>query len=123
MKISTLFLAAATFAAASASARNLEITISDIRSDRGSILVMATAEGVDKPFYGRAEARIGSVVVILEGIDAAKAEVSLFHDENGDFKLEMGDRGPIEGYATCQCKLPEEQNSVTLKLYYPETEE
>lgn len=46
----------------------------------------------------------------------------LFHDEDGDYKLKMGDRGPAEGYATRKCKLPAEHNTATLKLYYPATE-
>lgn len=123
MKNHRLFLLAAALilTTVSAAARNLEITVVDIRSDRGSILVMATVKGVEKPFYGMAAANVGSVTVTLEGIDAETAEVSLFHDENGNFKMDMGDRGPVEGYATRKCKLPGEQNTVTLKIYYPET--
>lgn len=125
MKKHALFLlaAAATLSATSAAARNLEITVADIRSDRGSILVMATVEGVDKPFYAMTAAKAGTVVVSLEGIDADKTDVSLFHDENGNFKMDMGDRGPIEGYAARKCNLPETENAVTLKLYYPQTGE
>lgn len=125
MKKHALFLlaAASTLSATSAAARNLEITVADIRSDRGSILVMATVEGVEKPFYAMTAAKAGTVVVSLEGIDADKADVSLFHDENGNFKMDMGDRGPIEGYAARKCNLPETENAVTLKLYYPQTGE
>lgn len=123
MKNHRLFLLAAAviLTTVSAAARNLEITVADIRSDRGSILVMATVKGVEKPFYGMAAAKAGSVSVTLEGIDAETAEVSLFHDENGNFKMDMGDRSPVEGYATHKCKLSGEQNTVTLKIYYPET--
>ena len=58
----------------------------------------------------------------LEGIEADAAELSLFHDEDGDYKMKMGERGPAEGYATRKCKLPAEHNTATLKLYYPATE-
>ena len=64
----------------------------------------------------------GRMQVTLEGIEADAAELSLFHDEDGDYKLKMGDRGPAEGYATRKCKLPAEHNTATLKLYYPATE-
>lgn len=115
------FLLTAGFALASlaASAKTLEVTVSDIRTDKGSILVMAKAAGQEQPVYGMAAAKTGKVAVTLEGIDADAAEISLFHDEDGDYKMKMGERGPAEGYATKKCKLPEERNTVTMKLYYP----
>ncbi len=122
MKIA-LFTAALLLAATSLTGKDLTVTVRDIRNDKGSILVMATAEGQQTPVYGMAPARTDSVVVItLRGIDAAAAEVSLFHDEDGDYKMKMGDRGPAEGYAAKRVRLPEEQNAATLKLYYPDTE-
>lgn len=115
-KLLTLFALATV---ANASARKLEITVADIRSDRGSILVMATLPGEEKPRYAMAQAKTGSVTVTLVGLEADAADVSLFHDENGDFKMDMGERGPTEGYATRKCKLRAEENAVTLKLFYP----
>ena len=90
--------------------------------DKGNILVMAKVAGQEQPVYGMAAARAGKVVVTLEGIEADAAELSLFHDEDGDYKMKMGERGPAEGYATRKCKLPAEHNTATLKLYYPATE-
>ena len=120
MKILQLLLAVS-FALASmaASAKTLEVTVSDIRSDKGSILIMAKAAGQKQPVYGMAAAKTGKVAVTLESIDAETVEVSLFHDEDGDYKMKMGERGPAEGYATEKCKLPAERNTVTMKLYYP----
>ena len=115
------FLLAVGFALASmaASAKTLEVTVSDIRSDKGSILVMAKAAGQEQPVYGMAAAKTGKVAVTLEGIDAETAEVSLLHDEDGDYKMKMGERGPAEGYATQKCRLAAERNTVTMKLCYP----
>ena len=90
-----------------ASAKTLEVTVSDIRNDKGNILVMAKVAGQEQPAYGMAAAKAGKVIVTLEG---------------SDYKLKMGDRGPAEGYATRKCKLPAEHNTATLKLYYPATE-
>ena len=110
MKTLHLLLAASFMLASTAvSAKTLEVTVSDIRNDKGNILGMAAA-------------RAGKVVVTLEGIEADAAELSLFHDEDGDYKMKMGERGPAEGYATRKCKLPAEHNTATLKLYYPATE-
>lgn len=117
-----LLTTALALASLAASAKTLEVTVADIRNDKGTILVMAKVAGQEQPVYGMAAAKAGKVVVTLEGLDADMAEVSLFHDEDGDYKMKMGDRGPVEGYAMKKCKLPEDRSSVTLKLYYPATE-
>lgn len=122
MKTLFVTLAALTLGTAAATAKTLEITVEDIRSDKGLILVMATVAGQQQPVYGKADAKKGSVVVTLEGLEADAAEVSLFHDEDGDFQMKMGDRGPLEGYAAKKCKLPAEKNAAKLRLYYPATE-
>lgn len=113
-----LMLAAALAAAATLSAKTLEITVPNVRNSKGSILVMAAVPGQEKPVYGMAEAQEGAVVLTLE-IPGDTAEVSLFHDENGDYKMAMGDRGPTEGYAAKKCKLAEERTAVRMKLFYP----
>ena len=96
MKTLHLLLAASFMLASTAvSAKTLEVTVSDIRNDKGNILVMAKVAGQEQPVYGMAAARAGKVVVT---------------------------RGPAEGYATRKCKLPAEHNTATLKLYYPATE-
>lgn len=121
MKTLSILIAALALSTA-VTAKTLEITVEEIRSDKGSILVMARITGQEKPVYGKADAKTGSVIVTLSGLEADTAEVSLFHDEDGDYQLKMGDRGPVEGYATGKCKLPEEKNAVKLRLYYPTAE-
>lgn len=111
-------LAAALAAAAAVSAKTLEITVPNVRTAKGAILVMAAVPGQEQPVYGKGEAREGTVVLTLE-IPADAAEVSLFHDENGDYKMDMGDRGPTEGYAAKKCKLAEERTAVKMNLFYP----
>ena len=86
-------------ASVAAAAKTLEITVTDIRSDKGNVLAMAKVAGHEQPVYGMSPAKRGEVVVTLEGIDAETAEVSLLHDEDGDYKMKTGERGPAEGYA------------------------
>lgn len=120
MKIQHLLLSAGlVLATLSATAKTLEITVKDVRNDKGAILVMAKVAGQEQPVFGKAAAKAGKVVVTLEGIDADAAEVSLFHDEDGDYQMKTGDRGPVEGYATKKCKLPQERNTASMTLYYP----
>lgn len=97
----------------------LHLTVTGIRSDKGNILVMARAEGREEPLYALVPAARGSVEVLLEGIDSGTVEIRLFHDEDGDNRLKMGQRGPEEGYATKRSKLGSDHNAVRLSLYYP----
>ena len=122
MKTLLATLAALVLGTAATTAKTLEITIEDIRSDKGQILVMATVAGQEQPVYGKAEAKKGSVAVTLTGLGADAAEVSLFHDEDGDYQMKSGDRGPLEGYAARKCKLPAEKNTAKIHLYYPAAE-
>ena len=80
-------------ASVAAAAKTLEITVTDIRSDKGNVLAMAKVAGREQPVYGMSPAKRGEVVVTLEGIDAETAEVSLLHDEDGDYKMKTGERG------------------------------
>ena len=98
-------------ASVAAAAKTLEITVTDIRSDKGNVLAMAKVAGREQPVYGMSPAKRGEVVVTLEGIDAETAEVSLLHE-----------RGPAEGYAAKKCTLPAERNAVTIRLRYPAAE-
>lgn len=122
MKTLLAMLAALALGSAAATAKTLEITVEDIRSDKGLILVMAAATGQEQPVYGKADAKKGSVVVTLTSLEADTIEVSLFHDEDGDFKMKTGSRGPQEGYAARKCKLPANTNAAKLRLYYPAPE-
>lgn len=115
----TLLLAAALVLSAAATAKSLEISVPNVRNDKGAILVMAVAAGSEQPVYAMSPAAKGTVTVTLQNLDADTAEVSLFHDEDGDFKMKQGERGPVEGYATKKCKLPDAQNTVQMKIYYP----
>lgn len=120
----TLFLLLSTaIVATSASAKTLDVTVENVRSDKGTILVMATLPKIEKPIYGKADAKEGCVVVTVELPDeVTEAEVSLFHDEDGDYQMAMGDRGPEEGYAVKKCKLTDEKPAVKVNLLYPTTE-
>ena len=47
---------------------------------------------------------------------------NLIHDEDGDYKMKTGERGPAEGYAAKKRALPAERNAVTIRLRYPAAE-
>lgn len=123
MKTFFLILASALASIATAtSAKSLEITVTGVRNDKGNILVMAKIPGVEAPVYAMSPAAEGDVAVTLNGIDADAVEVSLFHDEDGDYRMKTGERGPEEGYAARKCKLPGQQSTARMQLYYPAQE-
>lgn len=122
MKLSQLILttmAVSTMSFTAASAKDLTIKVDNVRNEKGKILAMATIPGVKEPAYQMVQAKSGEVTLELKNLDTETVEISLFHDENGNFKMDMGERGPVEGYVTKKCKLKEQINLVTVTLYYP----
>jgi hypothetical protein len=109
-------------APATAPARSLEITVADVRNDKGNILVMAKIAGVEQPVLASATATPGKVTVTLDVADAHTVEISLFHDEDANYEMAMGERGPTEGYALKKVKLGGEKTLVDVRIYYPTQE-
>lgn len=128
MKRFTLFALIAVFASnlllaqdvKSDSTNSVTIKINNVRRGKGKILAMANVPGQKEPVYQMADAREGEVTLELKGISGNSAEISLFHDENGNFKMDMGERGPVEGYATKKWKFKESAPEVKVTLYYPD---
>ena len=63
--------------------------------------------------------------------DSGKITIGVFSDkspfgyvdENGNYQMDMRENGgPAEGYATRDCLLPDERNTVEIDLTYPESE-
>lgn len=107
-----------TAAFGSLSAKTLEIKVSNVRNNKGNILVMAHLPGSEQPVYQMIKAQEGTVTITLN-LNAETAEISLMHDENSDYKMGQDETGrPTEGYALQKCKLPQESTSVTLELTY-----
>lgn len=102
-------------------AKTVIVTLDNIRNNKGKILVMASLPGVKEPLYQMVEAQEGPVTIELKNINSDTAELSLFHDENGNFKMDMGNRGPIEGYVTKKCKLLDENTKIKLRIFYPDS--
>lgn len=101
-------------------AQRVTVDVRGIRNAKGSIMVMAQVDEKSKPIYGMAQASQGSVTVVLENVPSKTFLLSVFHDEDGDWKMAMDDKGrPTEGYARENCLLKEEGEGVKVKLYYP----
>lgn len=103
--------------------RTITVKISNIRGDKGMILVMAQSGKESKPVYGMAKPEKEEAIVTLENVEWEHFDISVFHDENGNYKMDFtDDHKPAEGYAMKNCKTQEEEKTVKLKLYYPSSE-
>lgn len=104
-------------------ARTITVKISNIRGDKGNVLVMAQAGKESKPVYGMAEPKNGEAVIKLENVEWEEFDLSVFHDENNNFQMDLTeDKKPAEGYAMKNCKPKQEEETINLKLYYPVNE-
>jgi uncharacterized protein (DUF2141 family) len=98
MAVAALGLAAG--AAAQGGASGIDLRIDGIRSAAGTIEIDVIAPGRRKVLERRVPARPGSVSVPLP-LEAGAYAVILYHDENGNNKLDRGGMlgMPTEGYA------------------------
>lgn len=107
----------------SAWARTVIVKVSNIRGEAGTILVMAQLGEESKPVYGMAKPEKGEATITLENVEWEQFDISVFHDENGNYQMDFtDDKRPAEGFARKNCKTQKEEETVKLKLYYPTNE-
>ena len=111
------------FSCSSVMARTIIVNVSNIRGEKGNILVMAQQGKESKPVYGMAKAEKGTAVIKLENVEWDEFDLSVFHDENDNWKMDFSeDKKPAEGYAMKSCKPKQDEETVSLKLYHPTNE-
>jgi uncharacterized protein (DUF2141 family) len=102
--ISALIASASVAAMPLARAGELTVTISDIRSAKGSIMLSvvnsdAAWNSQEKPVAAQKIAASGQEVVLKFDLPAGDYAVQVMHDENENGKLDTNFMGmPIEGY-------------------------
>lgn len=105
--------------AATVSAQSLEIEVTGIRNAKGSILLMVQGEGLKEPIYKMEAAREGKLLLAVDSPKIATVEISLFHDENGNYQMDKDEAGmPAEGFGGKRCKLNAETTKVRIPLTY-----
>lgn len=105
-----------------ASARKVHVEIANVRSNKGNVLVMIQQGKESKPLYGLAKAVSGKVIVDVDQVEWDHFDLSAFHDENGNMKMDYGDKGPVEGYVLKNCKLKSDEDAIKVNLFYPSEE-
>lgn len=114
---------AAIFTCSSVMAKTIIVKVSNVRGEKGNILVMAQQGKDSKPVYGMTKAENGTATVTLENVEWDQFDLSVFHDENDNWKMDFTeDKKPAEGYAMKSCKPKKDEETVSLKMYYPESE-
>lgn len=104
-------------------ARTIIVKVSNICGEQGTILVMAQSGKESKPVYGMAKPEKGEATITLENVEWEQFDLSVFHDENENYKMDFtDDKKPAEGYAMKNCKTRKEEETVKLKLNYPSNE-
>lgn len=102
---------------------NITVEVKNIRNEKGNILVMMQVNENSEPIYGWVKITGHTVEVTLKGTGAQEYVISVFHDENGNWKLDTDERGiPIEGFAR-KIYQTDSHEACRLKLYYPKDEE
>lgn len=99
------------------------VVVTQVRNDEGNILVMIQTDENEKPFYGLSEAQKGIVSVVIKGVFDRPFLISVFHDENADWEMDMDEQGrPIEGFARKSLRAFPEDGKCMLTLFYPSNE-
>ncbi|MEQ8195713.1 MAG: DUF2141 domain-containing protein [Rhodospirillales bacterium] len=89
-------------------AADLKVTITDVRSDGGTIRINLYDNAGAFPKSGAAvaggkakvKARKGGVEIVFKDLKPGRYAAALYHDENGNGKFDQGILGiPLEGYA------------------------
>ncbi len=123
--ISTVSLFAADYASAQdnmqdpAQNNRLKVKISGIREAKGTIMV-ALGDYADpaKMAVAMVPANEGTVECVLTGNIDLDARLHVFHDENGNFNLDMNEMGvPTEGCASVPVET-DENGTALVKLTY-----
>lgn len=118
-----LIILAMIFTYSTVGARTIIVKVSNICGEQGTILVMAQSGKESKPVYGMAKPEKGEATITLENVEWEQFDLSVFHDENENYKMDFtDDKKPAEGYAMKSCETRKEEETVKLKLYYPSNE-
>ena len=109
-----------------ANAKNVVVKLQGVKDQNGKIMLMAERKVKDsektksKPILMMCNAEKGEVDVTLANVTDGEYLISVFHDENGNRKMDMDEQGrPLEGYARKAVVIDSKTSEVKMKMYYP----
>jgi len=104
LRVSTIVAIGCSLLSPLARAGELTVTITDIRSDKGFLMVSVASSDAawnnqEKPVAAQKVAATGKDLVLHFNLPAGNYAVQVMHDENGNNKLDTNFMGiPVEGY-------------------------
>ena len=112
--LNSVMLAIALMATATASAqRDMQLTVSNIPTDKGQILI-ATKSGQ----WAKVKAEKGKIETTVKDVPYGKGKIYVFHDENGNGQLDEKDNIPMEYCAFGDYEMSENNSKVNIELIY-----
>ncbi len=106
---------------ATGTTKRLALIVEGLHSCKGVVLLAAT--GGEKPIYLMAEIAddtAKTATFTIEEMTADTLSLSIFHDENANYQLDMVDGRPAEGCIRCVATLPDADNTRRITLTYPQ---
>lgn len=98
---------------------DVKVKVNGIRSETGNILIMAQKDKESQPIYSSVRAKRGQVTLLLKGLTEEKYMLSVFHDENSNWQLDMNEqKQPLEGVAQCYYQVEPGKSACEMTLYY-----
>ncbi|MGB0661887.1 MAG: DUF2141 domain-containing protein [Mangrovicoccus sp.] len=125
--IRTSYLIAALAFASTASAQGVILTVENVRSDRGTVIVLAfdkerhfnTLNYMRAVDYADVPARTGRMTVRLPRLTEGPYAIFLFHDENGDQDLNFQGETLLEGAGATGAPNPDDMPSFKEASVFP----
>lgn len=96
---------------AAAAQSDLTVTVTNIPSAKGKVMV-----ATDKGQYNMVDAQGADAVLELKGVPAGKCKLYVYHDENGNYQLDMENEVPAEYCAIVDLEVKADTKSVNVKL-------
>ena len=90
---------------------DLTVKVTNIPSDKGKVMI-----ATDKGQRNMTDAKSPEVTLELKAVPEGKCKLYVFHDENGNYQLDMVDGKPSEYCATVDLEVTADTKSLTVTL-------
>ncbi|ADV43572.1 DUF2141 domain-containing protein [Bacteroides helcogenes] len=90
---------------------DLTVKVTNIPSSKGKVMI-----ATDKGQHNMVDAKEGDVVLELKGVPAGKCKLYVYHDENGNYRLDKEDGVPVEHCAIVDLDVKADTTMVDVEL-------
>ena len=90
---------------------DMTVKVKNIRSAKGKVMIAA-----DKGQYAMADATGDTVTLVLKEVPEGKCKLYVYHDENGNYQLDLEDGIPAENCAIVDLDMTAEAKTIDVEL-------